>query len=281
MKMKLFVKTQGRILGPIDAENILALVAKRRIAADATISEDKRYWIPIAELPALFQAAQAEAAARAQAEAAVRAQAEAAARAQAEAARLEAERQRQAASYAAQQNAYNQGMPYGGQQGFNQAGGYGASQTGYPANNTFRMTPAQTRRSSGVGKMIAVGAGVVCLVLVVVGLLVADNINKKKTHEACKNNLTLLILLEKQNFNAEYVPRVHKKAKETDLGRLRVSKVSFRCVYETVPGMEGKRIDSLSKDDPIIRCKYHKDNCITASGYLVSLLLKEASENDN
>ena len=51
--MKLYVKTQGRIVGPLDWDRILALHENGRLSVDATVSEDKVTWLTIEQVKQL------------------------------------------------------------------------------------------------------------------------------------------------------------------------------------------------------------------------------------
>ena len=51
--MKLYVKTQGKTVGPLDWDRILALHGNGRLAVDATVSEDKITWLTIEQVKQL------------------------------------------------------------------------------------------------------------------------------------------------------------------------------------------------------------------------------------
>ena len=51
--MKLYVKTQGRIVGPLDWERILVLHENGRLSVDITVSEDKVTWLTIEQVKQL------------------------------------------------------------------------------------------------------------------------------------------------------------------------------------------------------------------------------------
>ncbi|MCR4575219.1 MAG: hypothetical protein K5787_15780 [Lentisphaeria bacterium] len=48
--MKLYIKNNGKILGPLDWDRILALHDKGRFSSDATVSEDKANWLTIEQV---------------------------------------------------------------------------------------------------------------------------------------------------------------------------------------------------------------------------------------
>ena len=51
--MKLYVKTQGKTVGPLDWDRILTLHANGRLSIDATVSEDKTTWLTIEQVKQL------------------------------------------------------------------------------------------------------------------------------------------------------------------------------------------------------------------------------------
>ena len=55
MQMKLYVKVQGRVMGPVEASRVLAMIERGRLSADATVSDDKVNWIPIDEFLSLVE----------------------------------------------------------------------------------------------------------------------------------------------------------------------------------------------------------------------------------
>lgn len=105
--MKLFVNTQGRVMGPVDVERILTMAEKGRLSPDATVSEDRMNWIPISELKSLIQQANEESAVKAKIQL--------------------AKEENPVVQYSAPQG-YNQGASYGAPQGYNQGAPYGAPQ---------------------------------------------------------------------------------------------------------------------------------------------------------
>ncbi len=53
MQKKLYVKVQGRVMGPVDAGRVLAMMERGRLSADATVSDDKVNWISVDEFLSL------------------------------------------------------------------------------------------------------------------------------------------------------------------------------------------------------------------------------------
>ena len=53
--MKLYIKNNGKILGPLDWDRILTLYKEGRFSNDVTVSEDKNNWLTIEQVKQLSE----------------------------------------------------------------------------------------------------------------------------------------------------------------------------------------------------------------------------------